>query len=253
MVKIMDIFIWQTEMSEIFESHSKLDGGFFFHHAIWLKVWKYIDSVPLRFSSVKNHTSSLHCLPLVLYPLNYSLLTFSFSQCWEPHTLTAHVSSGKNLLICEPESSCSALFTMNVVWLSREVGRADTVRWVKPPGCCAKCIRAVCDLSSWVQTKLYGHLAWSVQIENRVFAACADPSQLRQQPLKSGVGPGKLDLSFNDIASRGFYLKKKEEMQSGFVWNVHQFTFLFREFIVIFNATVTRIQKYLMWLLVAGS
>lgn len=146
LVKIMDIFTWQTEMSEIFESHSKLDGGFFFHHAIWLKIWKHIDSVPLRFSSVKNHTSSLHCLPLVLYPLNYSLLTFSFSQCWEPHTLTAHVSSGKNLLICEPESSCSALFTMNVVWLSREVGRADTVRWVKPPGWCAKCIRAVWSL-----------------------------------------------------------------------------------------------------------
>lgn len=45
----------------------------------------------------------------------------------EPHTLTACVSSGTNLLICEPESSCSALFIMNVVQLSQEVGRHSEV------------------------------------------------------------------------------------------------------------------------------
>lgn len=53
------------------------------------------------------------------------------------------------------------------------------------------------------------YAAQSMQIETRVFTACADPSQLHQQPLKSEVGPAKLDLSFNDIASKSFYLEKK--------------------------------------------
>lgn len=52
-------------------------------------------------------------------------------------------------------------------------------------------------------------VAQCMQIETRVFTAGADPSQLHQQPLKSEVGPAKLDLSFNDIASKGFYLGKK--------------------------------------------
>lgn len=46
----------------------------------------------------------------------------------QSHTQAALVSSGINLLICEPESSCSALFTMNVVSLSREVSGHREVR-----------------------------------------------------------------------------------------------------------------------------